>query len=53
MIGTKAAGLMAPCLKLTYSRLPKIALALIIHERFCCNRRFVAATSLRPAGSPL
>jgi len=25
----------------------------IIHERFCCNRRFTAATGLRPAGSPL
>jgi len=53
MIGTNAAGLMAPCLKLTYSRLPKIARARIIHERFCCNRRFAAATSLRPAESPL
>jgi hypothetical protein len=28
-------------------------LARIIHERFCCNRGFAAATSLRPAGSPL
>ena len=28
-------------------------LARIIHERFCCNRRFAAATSLRRAGSPL
>ena len=28
-------------------------LARIIHERFCCNRRSAAATSLRPAGSPL
>jgi hypothetical protein len=27
--------------------------ARIIHERFCCNRRSAAATSLRPAGSPL
>ena len=25
----------------------------IIHEHFCCNRRSAAATSLRPAGSPL
>jgi hypothetical protein len=25
----------------------------IIHEHFCCNRRFAAATSLRSAGSPL
>ena len=24
-----------------------------IHERFCCNRRSAATTSLRPAGSPL
>ena len=24
----------------------------IIHERFCCNRRSTATTSLRPAGSP-
>ena len=24
----------------------------IIHERFCCNRRFAAATSLRRTGSP-
>jgi len=24
-----------------------------IHERFCCNRRSTATTSLRPAGSPL
>jgi len=23
----------------------------IIHERFCCNRRSAATTSLRPAGS--
>ncbi|ALA59697.1 hypothetical protein NITMOv2_3304 [Nitrospira moscoviensis] len=30
-----------------------IDLARIIHERFCCNRRSAAATSLRPAGSPL
>ena len=28
-------------------------LARIIHERFCCNRRSAATTSLRPAGSPL
>jgi len=28
-------------------------LARIIHERFCCNRRFTAATGLWPAGSPL
>ena len=28
-------------------------LARMIHERFCCNRRSPAATSLRPAGSPL
>jgi hypothetical protein len=28
-------------------------LAHIIHERFYCNRRSAAATSLRPAGSPL
>jgi uncharacterized protein len=27
--------------------------ARIIHERFCCNRRSAATTSLRPAGSPL
>ncbi len=27
-------------------------LARMIHERFCCNRRSAAATSLRPAGSP-
>jgi hypothetical protein len=25
----------------------------IIHEHFCCNRRFTATTGLRPAGSPL
>jgi len=25
----------------------------IIHEHFCCNRGFAAATSLRQAGSPL
>ena len=25
----------------------------MIHERFCCNRGFAAATSLRQAGSPL
>ena len=29
------------------------ALARIIHERFCCNRRSAATTGLRPAGSPL
>ena len=29
------------------------SLARIIHERFCCNRRSAATTSLRPAGSPL
>jgi len=29
------------------------ALARITHERFCCNRRSAATTSLRPAGSPL
>src|SRR5712692_7048385 len=28
-------------------------LARITHERFCCNRRSAATTSLRPAGSPL
>src|SRR5713101_131189 len=28
-------------------------LARITHERFCCNRRSVATTSLWPAGSPL
>ena len=28
-------------------------LAHIIHERFCCNRRSAATTSLWPAGSPL
>ena len=28
-------------------------LARIIHDRFCCNRRSAATTSLRPAGSPL
>ena len=27
--------------------------ARIIHERFCCNHRSAATTSLRPAGSPL
>jgi len=31
----------------------KRTLARIIHERFCCNRGFAAATSLRRAGSPL
>ena len=25
----------------------------IIHEHFCCNRRFTVTTGLRPAGSPL
>ena len=29
------------------------ALARIIHEHFCCNRRSAATTSLQPAGSPL
>ncbi len=29
------------------------ALARIIHERFCCNRRSAATTGLRSAGSPL
>ena len=29
------------------------SLTRIIHERFCCNRRSAATTSLRPAGSPL
>ncbi|MDH5253541.1 MAG: hypothetical protein OEW25_09465 [Nitrospira sp.] len=29
------------------------ALTRIIHERFCCNRGFAAATRLRRAGSPL
>ena len=29
------------------------ARARIIHEHFCCNRRFAATTGLRPAGSPL
>ena len=24
----------------------------IIHEHFCCNRRFTATTGLRPADSP-
>src|SRR5207247_4530319 len=28
-------------------------LASIIHDRFCCNRRSSATTSLRPAGSPI
>src|SRR4051794_24141411 len=28
-------------------------LSRIIHERFCCNRRSAATTSLRPACSPL
>ena len=28
-------------------------LARIVHERFCCNRRSAATTSLRSAGSPL
>ena len=31
----------------------KRVLARIIHEHFCCNRAFAAATSLRRAGSPL
>jgi len=30
-----------------------VSRARIIHERFCCNRRSAATTSLRPAGSPL
>ena len=30
---------------------PTTILARIIHERFCCNRRSAATTSLRPAGS--
>jgi len=29
-----------------------VTLARIIHEHFCCNRGFAAATSLRRAGSP-
>ncbi len=29
------------------------ALARIIHEPFCCNRRSAVPTSRRPAGSPL
>ena len=32
---------------------PGFELPRIIHERFCCNRRSTATTSLRPAGSPL
>ncbi|MEK7352646.1 MAG: hypothetical protein AAB177_17365, partial [Nitrospirota bacterium] len=32
---------------------PPSVLARIIHEHFCCNRGFAAATSLRRAGSPL
>ena len=42
------------------SRLGILALTRIIHERFCCNRGFAAATSLdavgtasKQAGSPL
>jgi len=31
----------------------RLHIASIIHERFCCNRRSAATTSLRPAGSPL
>ena len=34
-------------------RLTVLILARMIHERFCCNRRFAAATNLRPTGSPL
>ena len=34
-------------------RTPPLALARIIHEHFCYNRRSAATTSLRPAGSPL
>jgi hypothetical protein len=30
-----------------------LKLARSTHERFCCNRRSAAATSLGPAGSPL
>ena len=30
-----------------------MSLACIIHEHFCCDRGFAAATSLRRAGSPL
>ena len=31
---------------------PPLSLARMIHERFCCNRGFAAATRLRLAGSP-
>ena len=34
------------------SGLIRLVLARIIHERFCCNRRSAATTSLRSAGSP-
>ena len=34
-------------------RKAKLLLARMIHERFCCNRGFATATSLRRAGSPL
>ncbi len=37
----------------TETRLCVTLLARIIHERFCYNRGFAAATSLRRAGSPL
>ena len=30
-----------------------VDLTRIIHEHFCCNRRFTATMGLRPAGSPL
>ena len=33
-------------------RSSEMVLARMIHEHFCCNRRSVATTSLRPAGSP-
>ncbi len=36
-----------------YSLCPRhVTLARIIHEHFCCNRGFAAATILRRAGSP-
>ena len=34
------------------SGLIRLVQARIIHERFCCNRRSAATTSLRSAGSP-
>ena len=37
--------------QLRYATAQGRVLARIIHERFCCNRRSAAATSLRPAGS--